>query len=91
MTIREKLQSLDWDNPIEKLVALAYLAGQEVATRKICDEHNKRVAKMRTKASEMRYHKLANAVIDAAGGDIIYDSNYAQGVLEELCEDEWPL
>jgi len=88
-TIAEKINDLDWDNPVERLVALAYIAGQEAATKTICDIHNSRIAKMRQAAKNHRYHRLANSIIDA-GGDMIYSPHYAGDVTCELCADEWP-
>jgi len=91
MKIREKLENLNWDDNIEHLVALAYLAGQEKATKEICDIHNHKIANMRKYAKNLRYHKMASSVIDAGQGDLIYSGHYAGDVTTELCDDEWPL
>jgi hypothetical protein len=96
MKIREKLNNLDWNDPIENLVALAYLAGQEKATKEICDIHNSRIAAMRKAANDCRYHNLAHSIIDAWKDgkridDMIYSGNYAGDVTNELCDDEWPI
>jgi len=96
MKIREKLQKLDWDNEVERLVALGYLAGREAAAREICDIHNERLAKMRDAAQSCRYYHMANAIINAGQGagnedDTIYSPDYAGDVTEELCADEWPI
>jgi hypothetical protein len=92
MTIREKIETAvnsDWSDPLDKLIALAYLAGQEVATKKLCDTYAERVAKMRSATIGLRYYRQANQIVDAAGGDLIYDANYAQDVRMELCADEY--
>ena len=91
MTILQKIQASlngDWSDPETKMIALAYLAGKEAATKRICDEHSARIKKMRVAASAVRYHKLATAIIDAGGSGIIYSADYAGDVTNELCADE---
>ena len=101
MTIREKLQNLDWTDSVEHLVALAYIAGQEEATKNICDEHNRRMTIMREAADRCRYRFMAHAILNAPktnsrtghgwnGDDTIYSPNYAGDVTEVLCANEWP-
>lgn len=58
----------------EKLVALAYYMGCEETAKQICNEHHEFVMKQRYRASNCRYHKLANKIIGDKNN--IYNGNY---------------
>lgn len=89
MKIREKFKNLNWDNEVEHMVALAYLAGKEEATKRICDIHNTQISQMQNRAKSCRYYKMAYSII--GGNNIIYSPDYAGDVTSELCNDEWTL
>ena len=72
---------------LKKLVAMAYYMGRESASREICDEHNTRIAKARDKAKGLRYHIMANGVLDAMGGDMIYSPDYAGDMTDSFGRD----
>lgn len=88
MTIKDRInQALTWETDEDKLIAIIYEIGKEIATRKICNEHNARVAKMRAAAKGHRYHALCDSIIDAGGPDIIYSPNYAGDILDTFGND----
>jgi hypothetical protein len=62
------------------LLVLAYYMGREEAARRLCDEHNKRVAAMRAAADQEHCHHVAHRVITAGGPDQIYSPDYAGDV-----------
>ena len=72
-----------WEHgEINQLIRVAYFMGCEETAKTICDTHNSRIAAMRTKANNMRYHNIANQVIDAWKDgveidDMIYTPHYA--------------
>jgi hypothetical protein len=72
---------------LEQLVVFAYYMGREEATKRICDEHNRRIKVMRDRANAMRYYKLASSVIGAEGS-MIYSSDYAGDVISTFGNDE---
>lgn len=85
--IKGPIRKPDPDN-ILKLIAMAYHIGKETATRQICDIHNERIAKARKAAKSARYHRMAGAILDAMGGDMIYTDAYAGGMTRTFGGDE---
>jgi hypothetical protein len=72
------------------LLVLAYYMGREEAARRLCDEHNKRVAAMRAAADQEHCHHVAHRVITAGGPDQIYSPDYAGDVTSTFGGDEAP-
>ena len=76
----------DTDN-FKKLIAMAYYMGRESATKEVLDIHNTKVSRARDKANTIRYHHVANDVLDAMGGDIIYHPDYAGDMTSTFGDD----
>ncbi|MFH1081502.1 MAG: hypothetical protein V1766_14805 [Pseudomonadota bacterium] len=86
----------DWDRgEINQLIRVAYFLGRESATQAICNAHNARIAAMRKRANECRYHNMAHAIIDSINGDgrkiddVIYSPDYAGDFGGEFGNDEF--
>ena len=71
-----------------KLIAMAYYIGRESAVKEICDIHSARVTAARQAAKGYRYHRMANAVLNAMGGDMIYHPDYAGDMTDTFGDDE---
>ena len=72
---------------IKKLVSIAYYMGRESAVKETLDTHTTRVSMARAKAKSIRYCHMANAVLDAMGGDMIYHPDYAGDMTSTFGDD----
>ena len=88
--IREAVDHFDVDaDSIDNLIACAYYIGREEATREVSDNYTKLIRQQRERASQCRYHKMANDVIGP--DDYIYHSDYGMNVLEQFGSNETSL
>lgn len=85
MTIKDRVTTImtsqhNWDDDehtpatVEKMIAMAYYMGREMATREISDQYNALIAAQRERANACRYSKMANAII--GDQDYIYSDDY---------------
>jgi len=76
---------------IDGLIAVAYWIGKHDGVKEVCDKHSKILAKMRKRADDCRYHKMAHAVIGERQGatydDIIYHPDYSSDFLDYTVDE----
>ena len=77
----------NWEENPEslKLMQYAYYAGEERATKIICDKARKIFSEQREKAKQCRYHNMAEQIIGKQ--TMIYSVNYS-GDFTELFGDD---
>lgn len=86
MTIKDRVNTIMhtphiWDADertpatVDKMIAMAYYMGYEMATREVSDQYNTLIAAQRKRANACRYSKMANAII--GDQDYIYSPDYA--------------
>lgn len=74
---------------VDKLIALAYQIGRESATKEVSDDYRALIAKMRERANNCRYHKMANDIIGER--NYLHHYAYAGDVTECFGSDETKL
>lgn len=94
MTIRERvkiaLDNCDCEkDDLNKLVALAYMMGQEEATRRISDRYNATFAAQHERAEACRYYKMAAEIVGPE--KFLYSSDYAGEMTTIFGKDETEL